>query len=109
MAHKRNPINFENLEGTWIKNQIEFGKVLATMVSEHQRDLVGSSISRDFPTIVVNLVNQLNLQMKLARGFGRRKEFKITTSLIIYSPKSTLGQTLHILPCLALVPIGRFG
>lgn len=68
MAHKRNPINFENLEGTWIKNQIEFGKVLATMVSEHQRDLVGSSIARDFPTIVVNLVNQLNTLLREAGG-----------------------------------------
>lgn len=68
MAHKRNPINFENLEGTWIKNQIEFGKVLATMVSEHQRDLVGSSIARDLPTIVVNLVNQLNTLLRESNG-----------------------------------------
>lgn len=68
MAHKRNPINFENLEGTWIKNQVEFGKVLATMVSEHQRDLVGSSIARDFPTIVINLVNQLNTLLREANG-----------------------------------------
>ena len=68
MAHKRNPINFENLEGTWIKNQVEFGKVLATMISEHQRDLVGSSIARDFPTIVVNLVNQLNTLLREADG-----------------------------------------
>ena len=68
MAHKRNPINFENLEGTWIKNQVEFGKVLATMVSEHQRDLVGSSIARDFPTIVVNLVSQLNTLLREADG-----------------------------------------
>ncbi len=68
MAHKRNPINFENLEGTWIKNQVEFGKVLATMVSEHQRDLVGSSIARDFPTIVVNLVSQLNTMLREANG-----------------------------------------
>jgi adenylosuccinate lyase len=68
MAHKRNPITFENLEGTWIKNQIEFGKVLATMISEHQRDLVGSSIARDFPTIVVNLVNQLNTLLREANG-----------------------------------------
>ncbi len=68
MAHKRNPLNFENLEGTWIKNQIEFGKVLATMVSEHQRDLVGSSIARDFPTIVVNLVNQLNTLLRESGG-----------------------------------------
>jgi adenylosuccinate lyase len=68
MAHKRNPINFENLEGTWIKNQVEFGKVLATMVSEHQRDLVGSPIVRDFPTIVVNLVNQLNILLRETNG-----------------------------------------
>ena len=68
MAHKRNPINFENLEGTWIKNQVEFGKVLATMISEHQRDLVGSPIARDLPTIVVNLVNQLNILLRETDG-----------------------------------------
>lgn len=68
MAHKRNPITFENLEGTWIKNQVEFGKVLATMVSEHQRDLVGSTIARDFPTIVVNLVGQLETLLREADG-----------------------------------------
>lgn len=68
MAHKRNPINFENLEGTWIKNQAEFGKVLATMISEHQRDLVGSPVARDFPTIVINLVSQLNTLLREADG-----------------------------------------
>ncbi len=71
MAHKRNPINFENLEGTWQKNQAEFFKVLCTMVSEHQRDLTGSCISRDFPTIVVNLVSQLNtLLSKNGKGLS---------------------------------------
>src|SRR3989344_2152204 len=64
MAHKRNPINFENLEGTWFKTKNEFGKVLDTMISEHQRDLVGSSLMRDFPTIVVNLVQQLNTLLR---------------------------------------------
>jgi adenylosuccinate lyase len=68
MAHKRNPINFENLEGTWIKNQFEFGKVLATMISEHQRDLVGSPVARDFPIIVVNLVNQLSILLRETDG-----------------------------------------
>jgi adenylosuccinate lyase len=68
MAHKRNPIHFENLEGTWLKNQVEFGKVLACMVSDHQRDLVGSSIVRDFPTIVVNLVLQLNTLLRESDG-----------------------------------------
>jgi adenylosuccinate lyase len=68
MAHKRNPINFENLEGTWLKSKAEFGKVLETLVSEHQRDLVGSSIARDFPTIVVNLVSQLNTLLRESGG-----------------------------------------
>ena len=38
------------------------------MVSEHQRDLVGSSVARDFPTIVVNLVNQLDTLLREASG-----------------------------------------
>jgi adenylosuccinate lyase len=54
MAHKRNPLNFENLEGMYIRNQAEYFKVTATMISEHQRDLVGSSVARDFPIIMVN-------------------------------------------------------
>ncbi len=64
MAHKRNPINFEQLEGMWLKNQAELLKVLNTLLSEHQRDLVGSSVMRDFPTIVVNLKSQINTLMR---------------------------------------------
>lgn len=60
MAHKRNPITFENAQGMWLKNRNEFGKVMDTLLSEHQRDLVGSCVARDFPVMVVNLVNQLN-------------------------------------------------
>lgn len=60
MAHKRNPVHFEGLEGMWLRSKNEFGKVLDTMISEHQRDLVGSSVARDFPILVVNLVQQLN-------------------------------------------------
>ncbi len=68
MAHKRNPVTFEGLEGGWVKNQNQFGLVLATMVSEHQRDLVGSSIARDFPTIIINLVTQLNTLLRKVEG-----------------------------------------
>ncbi len=64
MAHKRNPINFENLESTWLKTKNEFGKVMDVLISEHQRDLVNSAIARDFPTIVVNLVSQLNTLLR---------------------------------------------
>ncbi len=59
MAHKRNPITFENLEGMFWRTKNEFGKVLDTLISEHQRDLVGSSPARDFPIIIINLVQQL--------------------------------------------------
>lgn len=64
MAHKRNPINFENLEGMWLRTKNEFGKVLDTLISEHQRDLVGSSVARDYPIILINLQQQLNTLLK---------------------------------------------
>jgi len=64
MAHKVNPINFENLEGTWIKTKNEYGKVVDTLISEHQRDLVGSSVARDFPIIPINVVHQLNVLLR---------------------------------------------
>ncbi|MDZ4221539.1 MAG: lyase family protein, partial [Patescibacteria group bacterium] len=69
MAHKRNPINFENTEGQWIRNKNEFGKVQDALISEHQRDLVGSSVMRDFPIILINTQYQLNtLRRKGADG-----------------------------------------
>ncbi len=64
MAHKRNPINWENLQAMWIRTKNEFGKVLDTLLSEHQRDLVGSAVARDFPIILVNLVTQLNTLLR---------------------------------------------
>jgi len=64
MAQKRNPINFENMEGMWLRNKSEFGKVLDAMISEHQRDLVGSSLARDFPIMLVNLVLQMDTLLR---------------------------------------------
>lgn len=64
MPNKRNPLFFEQLEGMWLRNKHEFGKVLETLISEHQRDLVGSSLMRDFPIIVVNLVVQLETLLR---------------------------------------------
>lgn len=64
MAHKRNPVTFEGLEGAALKNSAEFVKVLMTLVSEHQRDLVGSSVSRDFPTCIVNLMTQVDALLR---------------------------------------------
>jgi adenylosuccinate lyase len=72
MAHKRNPINFENLESTWLKNKAEFSKVMDTLISEHQRDLTGSAISRDFPVIVVNVFSQLKTLLRGSPPFISR-------------------------------------
>lgn len=68
MAHKRNPINFENLEGMWLRTKNEFGKVLDTLISEHQRDLTGSSVARDYPIILINLQQQLNTLLKVNKN-----------------------------------------
>ncbi|MBI4239514.1 hypothetical protein HY620_00810 [Candidatus Uhrbacteria bacterium] len=68
MAHKRNPITFENIEGMWWRTKNEFGKVLDTFISEHQRDLVGSCVARDFPAIVINVVHQLETLMREDSG-----------------------------------------
>lgn len=64
MVHKRNPMTFEGLEGAWIRTKNEFGKVLDTMISEHQRDLVGSSVARDFPIIIINLQQQMDTLLR---------------------------------------------
>jgi len=98
MGQKRNPINFENLEGMWIKTKNEFGKVLDTMISEHQRDLTGSSVMRDFPIIVINLQKQLDTLLKKNKAgvpFMRRitinkgacqKNLDISANLILAEP-----------------------
>lgn len=70
MAQKRNPIRFEGLEGEWIRTKNEFGKVMDTHISEHQRDLVGSRPARDFPIIIVNLVNQLSMLLRKDKESG---------------------------------------
>jgi adenylosuccinate lyase len=60
MAHKRNPMTFENSEGMFWNAKREFGGVLDTLISEHQRDLVGSSLARNFPAIITYLTTQLD-------------------------------------------------
>lgn len=48
MPQKRNPINFENVEGTWFILIGHLVTALMTQLSEHQRDLTGSIASRTF-------------------------------------------------------------
>lgn len=64
LAAKRNPINFEGLEGDWQKVKCEYHKVQEGMISEHQRDLVGSRVARDFPVIPILLQGQLDVLLR---------------------------------------------
>ncbi len=75
MAHKRNPMNFENTQGMFEGGRNAFGNVLSLLLSEHQRDLVGSSLARDLPVNVIKLVYQLETclrQDKEGRSFLQR-------------------------------------
>lgn len=85
MAHKRNPIAFENTEGLFLIIVAEYQKVFSCLVSEHQRDLVGSSVMREFPTIVVlsqyqiermnNVLSKITIDKdSLERNFNQSKE-----------------------------------
>lgn len=65
MPHKRNPISFENIEGMFINVKNEYGKVLDTLISEHQRDLVGSSPAREFGGIVIFVQYQLERMVRV--------------------------------------------
>jgi adenylosuccinate lyase len=65
MAHKgTNPINSEGLEGDAANTRIEYHRVLDAAISEHQRDLTGSRLARYFPTIPINLTNQLDTLLR---------------------------------------------
>ncbi len=88
MAHKRNPISFENLEGMWLKNKNEFGKVLDTLISEHQRDLVGSSVVRDYPTVLVNLSQQINTLLREKPSTSSGQETKTFLERIKFDEES---------------------
>ena len=85
MPHKRNPIAFENTEGLFLIIVAEYQKVLSCLISEHQRDLVNSSVMREFPTIVILTQYQIERMNKviskitidkdsLERNFNQSKE-----------------------------------
>lgn len=101
MAHKRNPVFFENIEGTYFKNVGEYVKVLMTMISEHQRDLVGSTISRDFPTLVINVVSQMETLMRKDKmGFPFLERVKVNVDAcrrnLLYSGDLILAEPLYL-------------
>ncbi len=66
MANKAgNPTKHENAEGMSDNVWIEFGRVQRTLISECDRDLVGSSIMRGFPAVLTYFVYQINNYLRL--------------------------------------------
>ena len=59
MAHKRNPINWENIESLWKIIVSRMTLVYMDTVSEHQRDLTGSASARTYGEIVGYLVSMV--------------------------------------------------
>mgnify|MGYP001063764171 CR=1 FL=1 len=92
MAHKTNPINFENIEGRWLASKSEFGKVLDTLISEHQRDLVGSSVVRDFPVLVINLITQIERLLAEKDGQPFLRRIEVNTKAL----QRNLSRSVHL-------------
>lgn len=91
MPHKRNPISFESTEGMFINVKNEYGKVLDTLISEHQRDLVGSSPAREFAGIVVFVQYQLERMARVVSKMEIDREalnrnFNLNAHLILAEP-----------------------
>jgi len=95
MAQKRNPVTFENICGMWLRNRNAFGLVFDTLVSEHQRDLVGSSLMRDFPQIIVNLVHQLDALLRL--GGANKQPFLARISVDVLRCRQNVDMTRGVI------------
>jgi adenylosuccinate lyase len=53
MPHKRNPINFENVESMWKEFMPHMVTMYMDQISEHQRDLTNSASQRYTPEVIV--------------------------------------------------------
>jgi len=91
MAHKRNPITFENTAGIFKIVKAEFLKVMDCMTSDHQRDLVDSSVMREFPGIVVLVQYQLESLLRLIPKMvvdpeALKRNFQLSANVILAEP-----------------------
>ncbi|MEK7493909.1 MAG: lyase family protein [Patescibacteria group bacterium] len=91
MAHKKNPVTFENIESIW---KIIVGRMVTIdidQISEHQRDLTGSASSRTYPEVinyVVYMSRRLNRAMKKLKvnHAGLVRSLQLQSGLIIAEP-----------------------
>lgn len=110
MAHKVNPINFEALEGEWLRTKNEHGKVLDSMISDHQRDLVASRLYRDFPIMLVNLQTQINiLRNKNKQGVPFLRRVQIDRKACQHNFRKSANLILAEPIYIALIMAGHLG
>lgn len=91
MAHKRNPISFESAEGLWRMISGFYQGVFNCLISDHQRDLVGSSEMRNFPAIVVLCQQQIERMNRTLPKItidqeALLKNFNLAKNLIMAEP-----------------------
>lgn len=84
MPQKRNPVNFENVEGTGKIVRGRLATVLEDQVSEHQRDLTGSITMRTYGEIIAYVVaaaKRLTKTMKKLKVDAKNMEKNLSDDL----------------------------
>ncbi len=74
MAHKRNPINWENIEGIWKIILSRMTLVHMDTVSEHQRDLTGSVTGRTYGEIIGYFVSMAKRATRIVKKLSVVRE-----------------------------------
>jgi len=70
MPQKRNPINFENVKGSWKTFLPRIFTIYQDQLSEHQRDLTNSTTSRYYPEIPIGLFLAARRLLKVFKRFA---------------------------------------
>lgn len=95
MAHKRNPINAENIKSMW---KILVGRtvtILLDQISEHQRDLTNSASARTTPEFFNYVLTMIRRMTKIINGLEVNRErmalnFDLLGDLIMSEPLQIL-------------------
>ncbi len=91
MAHKRNPISWENIESMWNLIQTRMPLVYMNCVSEHQRDLTGSASSRTYAEIIAYAVYMMKRAAKVTQKVqvdheSMKRNLDMTQGVILAEP-----------------------
>lgn len=91
MAHKRNPISWENIESMWNLIQSRMPLIYMNCVSEHQRDLTGSASSRTYGEMIAYAVYMMKRAAKVTQKVqvdheSMKRNLEMTQGVILAEP-----------------------